>query len=668
MLNSMLGAARRHAWVPLVTALAWVDLVAPADAHARPSGFVTLGQDASEPRVLVEATHERLEFDRDITRIAVGRSETLSVEILNTRELLVLGRESGRTSVVVWFADGEIETLDFLVEPDLTLLRSILEGIHPGIRVDSAPAHDALILRGSVPRLAHFRAAEAAAGAFLQKSSKGESSGPIVPGDDDVGVQPADSGNRRNGAVVNLLQVDEVPILADETIRRALEPLVGDSVTVRRVSVGALLDDSRDLFVLEGSVPDQVTLTRVLFLASRALLGDETSGRNDIRVLADEAGALTEVQNPFGSAAGAGGGRGNNQGLSFGLGGGSNQGRGGQQLVNRIGSNLGRAKVVEAAGGRVLSMITVEDLPLVRVDVRLYEVNLTRLRQWRNEIGLLGSNFDQGSLQPADIATGLQDLGAASVGQDDLQGALGFLGGQLGGQAQYVAGGFAIDSLFSLLVREQVAQTLSRPTLSVLSGEPALFQVGGQIPIPVAVTVGGGTDQILNSVEFREFGIQLAIRPLVEEIDSETLTLDLLPQVSLPDLDLTAAIGSATGASPGTTAFETRGTRTHMRLRDGDALMIGGLISQRQQEALSKTPLLGDLPVLGPLFRNETRDSEEVELVIVVNPVIVRPRRPDAQVWAFGDTSEILEGCLEASRGHHRAGSASGSHGAEPSN
>ena len=181
-------------------------------------------------------------------------------------------------------------------------------------------------------------------------------------------------------AVINLIRLESLPPLADSKIREALEPLTGGTVRVRRVLFGDLPDDDQDLFVLEGSVTDQVTLTRMLYLASRALLGDAGSSRNDIRVLADEAGALTNAQNIFG-AGNQGGGGGQQGGGNLG---GSTRATGGggsnQQLVNRIGANLGRAKVIEAAGGRILSLVEVEHLPLVRVDVRLYEaVSYTHL-------------------------------------------------------------------------------------------------------------------------------------------------------------------------------------------------------------------------------------------------------------------------------------------------
>ncbi|MEM7306179.1 MAG: pilus assembly protein N-terminal domain-containing protein [Planctomycetota bacterium] len=630
---------------------------APAESGAMAAAEQGSETEASlaAPQVLVEGTHQRLTFDADVIRVAVGRSQTLSAEILTSREILLLGRTPGRTTLVVWLADGSAQMRLISVQPDLSLLRAALAEIHPSVTAELAPDRGAVVLRGLVPDVSYRAAAEAAAAAYLSSPTRQTNATPLVSSTDEGPAE--EEGNSEvqppeepvGAAVINLIRLERLPALADEKIREAIAPLVGESVTVRRVTAAALPDDTEDLFVLEGSVSDQVTLSRVLFLASRTLLGEDAD-QTDIRVLADESGALTDVTDLFGAATvGAGGNQGNFNlgGSSGGQGGGS---RNNQTLVNRIGANLGRAKVVEAAGGRVLAMIDVENLPLVRVDVRLYEVNLNRLRQWRNELNVLASDFDQMPLSPAGAAVGIQGENASEIAQDDLQNALSFLDGGVTNQSQLVSGGLAVDNLFSLLVNEQIARTLSRPTLTVLSGELALFQVGGQVPVPVAVTVGGGTDQVLNGVEFRDFGLQLSVRPLVEELDSETITLDLSPIVSLPDLDLTEAIGAATGSTLNTTAFETRATRTHTRLRDGQAMMIGGLISQRRDSAQGKTPLLGDLPLAGWLFRNEAEDADDSELVIVVNPVIVRPERPDARLWSFAEPAEVLAQCLHSVR------------------
>lgn len=620
---------------------------------AGPLGASAAPQDASTPvatptKTILMGHHERLLFDKDIRRVAVADPGVLSAEALDSRELLVTAGNPGVSSLLVWLESGEPVEHVFTVRRDLSMLTDIVASIDTRIVVELAPDRDLIVLEGIVPSAAVRDAAEAAVEAYLGAGESSVEGVPLLAENEDgvVAVEGAPPDRRRRGraGIVNLLRVSELPATLERRIEQAIGPICDGRVQVRRIQLGDFIDDAGDVFLLEGEVTDQVTLTRVLFVASRAVQGPGGAANSEVRVLADEAGALTQTRNLFGAGnvGGGAGGGGLQSATNSALGGGQQS----AQLANRIGAQVGRAKVVEAAGGRLLSTIQVEHLPLVRVDVRLYEVNRSKLRTWRNDFSSAAGNFDQGALLPSPEAEDLQGSGAPSVGDGDIQGLLGFLSGTLAGRAQGVSGGFAVDNLFQLLVEEQVARSLSNPSLAVLSGELAQFQVGGQIPIPLAVTVGGGTDQVLNSVEFRDFGIDLTVRPLVEERSSGRITLDVVPRISLPDLALTAAIGSATGQASAATAFESRATRTHARVFDGEALVIGGLTTERSQSAQGRTPILGSLPVLGWLFRNEADDREETELVLVVIPSVVREPRPEADLWAFPTAAEVRARCL----------------------
>lgn len=623
---------------------------APAAAGATARTVAAPAQE--EGSALRLGQSERLTFDRDVRRVSVADGEVLRSEVLDSREVLITGAAVGVTSLTIWFESGPPLERLVAVERDLTLLVDLLREINVGIEVEFAADRDFVVLRGVVPSAEIRDAAQATVEAYLGARTPV----PILSEGEDGEVTAvsgeAEGGNSRgrNSSVVNLLRVSALAPSLEARIIEAIAPLALGEVSVRRVQVGDFPNDANDVFVLDGSVPDQVTLTRVLFVASRAVQGASGAATrsSEVRALADEAGALTMARNLFGASAGGGGGGGNQQqGLSSLSGSALNNG-GQQQIANRIGSQVGRAKIVEAAGGRILSTIQVMYLPLVRVDVRLYEVNSSKLRSWRNDLTVAQANFDQPGLLPAPESTGLQGVGAPSVSDGDIQGLLGFLNGTFSGRGQAVSGGFAVDSFFQLLVEEEIAKSMSNPSLAVLSGELAQFQVGGQIPVPSAVTVGGGTDQVLNSVDFRDYGIDLTVRPLVEERSSSRITLDVIPRISTPDLALTAAIGSATGQSTPATAFESRATSTSARVYDGEALVIGGLSIARTQSAQSRTPLLGSVPVLGWLFRNEADDDQESELVIVVTPSVIREPRPEAELWAFPSTEEILERCRAA--------------------
>jgi Flp pilus assembly secretin CpaC len=307
------------------------------------------------------------------------------------------------------------------------------------------------------------------------------------------------------------------------------------------------------------------------------------------------------------------------------------------------------------AGGRILSFIEVSDLPQIRVDIRIEEINRTKLRTLDPNSALLLSNFRQPSLNPAQSATTVQGDQAARVGSSGaaIQGVLSFLNGGLLGELQYSGGHVAVDSALSLLEREGIAQTLASPSLTVLSGELAQVQIGGEIPVPTAfapafgsaattTAAAGGlaTPGVFSSVEFVPFGVQLQIRPLVG--DDDTITLDVQPLVVTPDTLLTNTIRQSTGTTVPTTAFQTRALRTSSRLQDGQALLIGGLLSNNTSTNTAATPGLASTPILGRLFQSLNRNDQTTELIVVVNPVLVRTPVSDAAIWSFPGHDELI--------------------------
>ena len=607
------------------------------------------------PLVVIRSQYRRLPFPQDIQRIAVADTEILTAKLITSREVLVLGRQTGRTTLIVWFGDGSSREFAFAVQRDLSLLERALARVHPSIQVESAPDRDALVLTGLVPDLETSLTAEAIARNYLDAGSDGAVAQPLVATPPAAGAAPqapapapANTQLRgpltSSGAVINLIQLDTLPLVLEAKIRDAVRAVGGQDVTVRRVIRGDVRDDAADTLVLEGRVPNQTALVRVLMLSAQLFTGQAIT-ESDIRVLADEAGALT--------------GQMQTQTVQTQLGGGATSslfgGARGNQLTNQIRTNLGRAKAIEAAGGRILSFIEVSDLPQVRVDIRLVEVNRSRLRSFNPNTVIATSDFRQPSLNPAQSATAVQGDQAARVGASGpaIQNVLSFLNGGLLNELQYSAGGVAIDAALSLLEREGIAQSLSSPSLTVLSGELAQVQIGGEVPVPTAFAPAFGTPAataapgtpaatpgVFSSVEFVPFGVQLQIRPLVGEDD--TITLDVQPLVVTPDAVLTDAIRQSTGTAVATTAFQTRALRTSSRLLDGQALLIGGLLSNNTSTNTASAPTLRDAPILGRLFRSFNRNDQDTELIVVVNPVILRTPIPDAGLWTFPGRDELL--------------------------
>ena len=656
------------------TVLAWAALqLAPGLASARqlappPSQTVNV-LTAGAPVVVIRSQYRRLPFAQDIRRIAVADTEILTAELITSREVLVLGRETGRTTLIVWLANGSSLEFPFTVQRDLSVLERALKRVHPSIEVESAPDRDALVLTGVAPDLNASLAAEAIARNYLDagNNNRGPAQPLMAAPPQDAGgaaaqnpaaaapAAAADPGASRpqlqgaiqpSGSVINLIQLDRLPPLPEEKLRDAIRAIGGQDVTIRRVLRGDVSDDSGDTLVLEGHVPNQTALVRVLVLSAQLFAG-QTLTAADIRVLADEAGGLADQTQTQSAQTQLGGGAASSL---FG-------GASGNRLSNQVRTNIGRATAIEAAGGRILSFIKVIDLPQVRVDIRLVEVNRTKLRSLNPNSVLALSDFRQPSLNAAESATAVQGEQAARVGAAGaaIQGVLSFLNGGLLNELQYSGGHTAIATALSLLEREGIARNLSSPSLTVLSGELAQVQIGGEVPVPTAfapafgaaaATAGAGaaTPGVFSSVEFVPFGVQLQIRPLVG--DDDTITLDVQPLVVTPDAVLTDSIRQSTGTAVATTAFQTRALRTSSRLQDGQALLIGGLLSSSTSANTASTPGLRAVPILGRLFQGFNRNDQDTELIVLVNPAILRTPVPDVAMWTFPGRDELLRSVL----------------------
>lgn len=604
------------------------------------------GSRSVHTRQLVQWTHARMVFNSDLTRVAVGQNSIMEVEILGGREVLILAKEVGRTSLIVWYPDNTTETFLFNVMQDLSVLKRALRDVHEAIRLELAPDRNALVLRGTVPTIKFRVAAENIARDYLDAGSTRISNEQTLLAqgtadtDAEIRVAPPTDESLRAGstsAVINLIQVEELPMRTQDKITEAINELGGSEVKIKRIMRGDVEDDNVDTLLLLGQVQNQVALVRVLNIASRLFLGDGStvSSLDTVKVIADESGALIEERNS-----------GQNQGAQINglsnLVGSSNS----SQLDNEIRANIGRAKLLSVAEGRILSMIEVLDLPQVRVAVQMHEVNRNRLKSWRPQLTAVSQDYAGNSFGPE--GTGLllqpdqsQRVGAA--GSKQIDNALQILNGTLSNHLQIGGTDLAFDLLFSLLESEGISRTLSRPTLTVLAGESALFQVGGEVPVPSSFApvgtdaAGGG---VFSGTNFRRFGVQLAIRPMVDENDR--ITLDVRPTVSLPDTLLTEQIAQSTGSNLNTTAFNTRSLETTTRLRDGQTLVLGGLVSRGISNKKDYTPGLNQVPLLGWLGKaSQTTDSDR-ELIIIVTPAIIREPRQDVALWEFPGAYDLL--------------------------
>ncbi|MET0241244.1 MAG: type II and III secretion system protein family protein [Sphingobium sp.] len=172
--------------------------------------------------------------------------------------------------------------------------------------------------------------------------------------------------------------------------------------------------------------------------------------------------------------------------------------------------------------------------------------------------------------------------------------------------------GLDLLGTLDLAENQGLAATLASPNLTALSGETASFLAGGEIPIPLSTGLG----QV--SVEYKQYGVSLAFTPVV--LADGRISMRVRPEVS--QLDQSSAVRLNGYVVPG---ISTRRAETTVELGSGQSFMIGGLLSASNSNILDKAPLLGDLPVLGNLFKSSRFRRQETELVIIVTPYLVKP-------------------------------------------
>jgi pilus assembly protein CpaC len=248
--------------------------------------------------------------------------------------------------------------------------------------------------------------------------------------------------------------------------------------------------------------------------------------------------------------------------------------------------------------GRWISFLKVRSLPQVLVSVRVLELNRTKMRT-------LGMDWS--------VMTQNKPALPGVIGQR--KDSLAIVSGLLTNSFTVTDKKFLLNQVITALESKGVARTLSEPNLATLSGEVATFLSGGDVPIQSLATSG---TTVFSGFEFREFGIRLTIRPLVGE-DGRTITLDINPEVS----DVVPADPSNPQAAP---TFTRTTLLSTAQLKDGEGLIVGGLIGKKDNSARQQVPILGDIPILGHLFSKTTEDETERELALILLPKIIYPR------------------------------------------
>jgi len=276
-------------------------------------------------------------------------------------------------------------------------------------------------------------------------------------------------------------------------------------------------------------------------------------------------------------------------------------------------------KMAEFYSKDILSSLTVapsHDRQIL-LEVKFAEVDRTRIEEFGFNLMSVGA---------------LNTVGAASTQQfGPPSGSTGAVSGAgITGTGRNAANSLSIPNLLNIflfrpdlnlaatiqaLEQKSVLQILSEPNLLALNGQKASFIAGGEFPFPV---VQGGQNIGVVTIQFRPFGVKLDFTGFIGK--DNVVRLHVLPEVST--LDFSNAISISGFIVP---AFSTRRAETEIELKDGQTFGIAGLLDHRAQVNLSKIPGIGDIPVLGQLFRSKNINRSTMELMVLVTPHIVDP-------------------------------------------
>ncbi len=256
--------------------------------------------------------------------------------------------------------------------------------------------------------------------------------------------------------------------------------------------------------------------------------------------------------------------------------------------------------------GKVVNMMSVQGTQQVMLSVRFVEMQRTTAKDLRLNVAQDRTNSNPAvTVLSGDTLLNTASNAAKSFG--------------IGSLAWSVGGG-DLTFLFDALETKGLVKTLAEPTLVAMSGDTANFLAGGEFPIPVSQSSAGGTALPTITVEFKQFGISLAFTPTI--LQDGLINMVVNPEVS--SIDPTSSIQLGAISIPG---IKVRRAHTTVELRDGESFTVAGLLSDEYKSNIRQFPFLGDLPIIGSLFRSTGYQQDQTELVIVVTPHLVTPKR-----------------------------------------
>ncbi|MBU1694129.1 MAG: pilus assembly protein N-terminal domain-containing protein [Verrucomicrobia bacterium] len=507
-----------------------------------------------------------------IKRVALADEALATMKVISPREVLIHGLLPGSSSIFVWLDDGRRVRYTLRVHLDYGPLVTAIQPLDKRLRVEEASDGRSLLLQGEADDAAVAQEAQNRADRFLQS----------VP-------------EKHRPIVINLVTYPSIgqPLNSDLQLAEALRA-IDPRIRLRRIQVTGQAQAQADSFVLEGRVKNLPALTRAVALAERQL------GGTGLGLKVADNSRVTAASSRFGTIGGGIGGQGGDI-LS-----------GGSDAADRSGlaNHLARRLVITSESGRVLSFLEVDRIEQILVSIRVYEIDRAKARHIGVNYRVDGeefsvANYTASTLNRLPVVRGT----AASVS--------GLSDGNLVGA--FVDDSWGILAAMNLMLEKNVARSVAEPNVLTLTGEKATVVVGGEVPIPVTSVAQVAAFQ---GYGFQSYGVRLDIRPTVNE--EGIVTLEVAPSIVRPDQRVSVS---------GVPGFHVESVETTARVKDGQSLILGGLLSYEEGFSENKIPFLGSLPLIGHLFKVEKKMRQERELVFVITPRVLK----DAEDGLGGD-------------------------------
>lgn len=264
------------------------------------------------------------------------------------------------------------------------------------------------------------------------------------------------------------------------------------------------------------------------------------------------------------------------------------------------------------APDRISNLMSVGGTQQVMLKVRFAEMSRSVSKQLSGGLIFDGSQTHLGGGSGGLVGTPIPD---PVTGLPNIVTAYGLSSTAAGG---VLFSGTHLSVMLEALESKGIVRTLAEPNLIALSGQEATFLAGGEIPVPAPQDNGTIT------IQYKPFGVQLNFTPRV--VDGDIINISMKASVSSIDPTQTAPVGGNLTA----VGFRTRETSTTVEMRDGDSFAIAGLLQDDFRDQNSQVPWLGDIPILGALFRSTEYQRNQSELVIIITPHLVTPTRGEA--------------------------------------